>query len=479
MSLAPLSHALLALVPASPSRVASPDPRLVTVTVDSARREVAVRFGPFTIAAMPDGMGYGDPYAHRMDGMGSPFLSFDWPVTGWLRGFRLALTDGAGRPLSRQLIHHVAMVNVERRALLQDAVERILAAGRETEDVLLPASIGLPLSAGTEIGMLAAWANETGAEIAGAYLTVTITWSTAHRSVRPVDVLPLYFDVNYQGVGQSNSYDLPAGPSSRSEEFTLPVAGFERLFGDGDSTDPAARMARLEEQRSILDYVAGSIDRLETKLGSTDRSKLTEYLEAIRDIERRIQKAEQQNASLKIPVIERPSSVPETFAEHARLMMDLQVLVFQTDMTRVITYVPAREGSNRSYREIGISDGHHSITHHQNDPEKIDNVAKIDNLLVQTFAYLLEKLKATPDGDGSLLDHSIFVYGSGTADGNRHTHHDLPVLVAGGGAGQIKGGRHLRYPQETPLNNLYLNILEKAGVQSGNFGDSTGHLTDI
>jgi hypothetical protein len=260
---------------------------------------------------------------------------------------------------------------------------------------------------------------------------------------------------------------------------TSPRRLFERLFGDGDSTDPAARMARLEEQRSILDYVAGSIDRLETKLGSTDRSKLTEYLEAIRDIERRIQKAEQQNASLKIPVIERPSSVPETFAEHARLMMDLQVLVFQTDMTRVITYVPAREGSNRSYREIGISDGHHSITHHQNDPEKIDNVAKIDNLLVQTFAYLLEKLKATPDGDGSLLDHSIFVYGSGTADGNRHTHHDLPVLVAGGGAGQIKGGRHLRYPQETPLNNLYLNILEKAGVQSGNFGDSTGHLTDI
>jgi hypothetical protein len=254
---------------------------------------------------------------------------------------------------------------------------------------------------------------------------------------------------------------------------------FERLFGDGDSTDPAARMARLEEQRSILDYVAGSIDRMETKLGSTDRNKLSEYLEAIRDIERRIQKAEQQNASMNIPVMERPRSVPDTFPEHARLMMDLQVLAFQTDLTRVITYVPAREGSNRSYREIGISDGHHSITHHQNDPEKIGNVAKIDTLLVQTFGYLLEKLKATPDGDGSLLDHSIIVYGSGTADGNRHTHHDLPVLVAGGGAGQIKGGRHLRYPKETPLNNLYLNILEKAGVHSDNFGDSTGHLSGI
>ena len=214
---------------------------------------------------------------------------------------------------------------------------------------------------------------------------------------------------------------------------------FERLFGDGDSTDAAARLARLEEQRSILDYVAGSIDRLETKLGSSDRNKLSQYLEAIRDIERRIQKAEQQNASMKIPVMERPGAVPEKFEDHAKLMMDLQVLAFQTDMTRVITYVPAREGSNRSYREIGISDGHHSITHHQNDQEKIDNVAKIDNLLVKNFAYLLDRLKATPDGEGNLLDHSIIVYGSGTADGNRHTHHDLPVVVAGGGAGQTQG----------------------------------------
>lgn len=254
---------------------------------------------------------------------------------------------------------------------------------------------------------------------------------------------------------------------------------FERLFGDGDSTDSATRLARLEEQRSILDYVAGSIDRLETKLGSTDRNKLTEYLEAIRDVERRIQKAEQQNATMKIPVIERPGAVPEVFEDHAKLMMDLQVLAFQTDLTRVITYVPAREGSNRSYREIGVSDGHHSITHHQNDAEKIENVAKIDHLLVKNFAYLLERLKATPDGDGNLLDHSMIVYGSGTADGNRHTHHDLPVVLAGGGASQIKGGRHLRFPTETPLNNLYLNILDKTGVPVDNFGDSTGRLSDV
>ena len=238
---------------------------------------------------------------------------------------------------------------------------------------------------------------------------------------------------------------------------------FERLFGDGDSTDAAARLARLEEQRSILDYVAGSIDRLETKLGSSDRNKLSQYLEAIRDIERRIQKAEQQNASMKIPVMERPGAVPEKFEDHAKLMMDLQVLAFQTDLTRVITYVPAREGSNRSYREIDISDGHHSITHHQNDQEKIDNVAKIDNLLVKNFAYLLDRLKATPDGEGNLLDHSIIVYGSGTADGNRHTHHDLPVVVAGGGAGQTQG----RTPPAVPDGDAAEQSVSQHPGQSG------------
>jgi hypothetical protein len=254
-----------------------------------------------------------------------------------------------------------------------------------------------------------------------------------------------------------------------------PRAVFERLFGDGESTDPAARLAMLNEQRSILDYVAGSIDRLETKLGPRDRSKLSEYLDAIRDIERRIQKAEQQNAHLALPVMDRPSSAPETFEEHAKLMMDLQVMAFQTDMTRVITFMLGRAGSNRSYRSIGISDGHHSITHHMNDPEKIEKVAIIDAHLVKTFAYLLEKLKATPDGDGSLFDHSLIMYGSALSDANAHTHHDLPtVLVAG--AGQVKGGRHLRYPKETPLNNLFLNMLDKAGVRSENFGDSTGKL---
>ena len=269
--------------------------------------------------------------------------------------------------------------------------------------------------------------------------------------------------------------------SWRSATTPLPVEVnprmlFERLFGDGDSTDPAARLAMLKEQRSILDYVAGSIDRLETRLGNSDRSKLSEYLEAIRDIERRIQKAEQQNLLVKLPLMERPSAVPEAFEEYAKLMMDLQVMAFQTDMTRVMTFMLGRAGSNRSYRSIGVSDGHHSITHHQGDPVKIDNVAKIDAHLVKTFAYFLEKLKATPDGDGNLLDHSMIVYGSSLSDANAHTHHDLPICLVGGGVGQIKGGRHIRYPKDTPLNNLYLNLLDRAGVAIDNLGDSTGKL---
>jgi hypothetical protein len=255
-----------------------------------------------------------------------------------------------------------------------------------------------------------------------------------------------------------------------------PRVVFERLFGDGDSTDAASRLALLKQRRSILDYVAGSIDRLETKLGPGDRNKLSEYLEAIRDIERRIQKAEQQNASLKIPVMERPNSVPETFEEHSKLMIDLQVIAFQTDMTRVSTFMLGRAGSNRPYPAIGVSDGHHSITHHQNDPVKVGNVAKIDAYLVKTFAYYLERLKATPDGDGNLLDHSMILYGSSLSDANLHTHHDLPICLAGGGAGQLKGGRHLRYAKETPLNNLLLNLLDKVGVPMEKLGDSTGKL---
>jgi hypothetical protein len=260
-----------------------------------------------------------------------------------------------------------------------------------------------------------------------------------------------------------------------------PRSVFERLFGDGESSDPKTLGARLEERRSLLDYAAGSIDRLQTRLGPGDRAKLSEYLESIRDIERRIQKAEQENAGqrLQLPVMARPNAVPEMYEDHCKLMFDLQVMAYRADLTRVITFMLAHAGSNRAYPGIGISDGHHSLTHHQQIPEKIEKVAQIDAMFVRMFAYYLEKLKATPDGDGSLLDHMAIVYGSGTGDGNAHTHHDLPTLLAGGAAGKIKGGRHLRYPKDTPLNNLFVNLLDKAGIPTEKFGDSTGQLEHI
>jgi len=267
------------------------------------------------------------------------------------------------------------------------------------------------------------------------------------------------------------------GPTTPLPMEMNPRALFERLFGDGDSTDPAARLAALKDQGSLLDYLTGDIDRMETSLGPRDRSKLTEYLDSIRDVERRIQKAEEQNAGMKMPVIERPAGVPAEFEEHAKLMMDLQVIALQADLTRVITFMIGREGSNRSYRNIGISDGHHSITHHQNDPEKIEKVTQIDTYHVKLFAYYLDKLQSTRDGEGSLLDHSLILYGSSICDGNAHTHHNLPLALVGGAAGQVKGGRHIVFPKETPMTNLLLTMLDKAKVPvPEKLGDSTGEL---
>lgn len=252
---------------------------------------------------------------------------------------------------------------------------------------------------------------------------------------------------------------------------------FERLFGDGDSTDAAARMARFREQRSILDFVLEDVSDLKSGLGAKDRNKLNEYLEAVRDIERRIEKAEKQN--LAMPVMDRPAGVPEDFEEHAKLMMDMQVVAFQTDMTRVVTFMMAREGSNRSYRHIGVPDGHHSCTHHQYDAEKIAKTTKINEYHVRMLAYLLDRLKATPDRDGNLLDNSMILYGSSINDGNKHTHDTLPLVLAGGGGGKIKGGRHLRLAKDTPMNNLLLSMLDKSGVNVEQFGDSTGHLKGL
>ncbi len=254
-----------------------------------------------------------------------------------------------------------------------------------------------------------------------------------------------------------------------------PRAVFERLFGDLDSTDPEARRDQMRQEGSLLDSVAQEVARLVRGLGAKDRAKLTEYLDSIRDIERRIQIAEKQS-DRELPSVERPVGVPSTFTEHAKLMMDLQVLAYQTDMTRVTTFMMGRESTTRVYQELGIREGYHPLSHHQNDAAKIEQVIQIDILHTQVFAYFLEKMQSTPDGDGSLLDHSMIVYGSGLSDGNLHEHYDLPVLLVGGGSGQIQGGSHLQYPRDTPMANLFLTLLDKLGIQRERIGDSTGRL---
>ncbi len=262
---------------------------------------------------------------------------------------------------------------------------------------------------------------------------------------------------------------------------TNPRKVFERLFGDSGSTDRATRLARMAADRSILDSVTKKAARFREILGPGDRAKLTEYLDAIRDVERRIQRSEEQNAR-ELPLVAQPEGIPASFEEHAKLMFDLQVLAYQSDLTRVITFMIGREFSGRTYPQIGAPDAHHPTSHHQGDPEKLAKLAKIDAYHVSLFAYYVERLRATSDGDGSLLDHSIIIYGAGMSDGNAHSPENLPILLVGGGAGRLRGGRHLRYSRETPLANLHTTVLDKLDIDIEQFGNSTGRLeglTDI
>ena len=261
-----------------------------------------------------------------------------------------------------------------------------------------------------------------------------------------------------------------------------PRAVFERLFGDASDTTPEARRARLREDRSILDSLVHEVADFQRSLGPTDHDKITQYLEAIRDIERRIQLGEAQSAR-ELPELARPTGgIPDTFAEHARLMFDLQVLALQADLTRVITFMMSREVSPRTYPELDIPDPHHGLSHHQNRPEQMAKLARVNRHHIEQLAYFMDRLQATPDGDGTLLDQVMIQYGCGISDGNQHLHVNLPILVAGGGAGTLTGGRHLRVAEDTPLTNLHLSLLEKLGAPTERLGDSTGtvkHLSDV
>ena len=267
--------------------------------------------------------------------------------------------------------------------------------------------------------------------------------------------------------------------SWRSPTTPLPVETnprkvFRRLFGQGDS--PAERLANLKHDQSMLDSVIQDVSRLQRTLGPADNKRLTEYLDAIRDVERRILRAEEQSIESDLPLVEVPTGIPDTFEAHIDLMFDLQLLAYQADVTRVITFLVGRELSNRTYPAIGITDAHHSISHHQNDAEKLAKLVKINTYHIQKLSGFLEKLRATPDGQGTLLDSLTLIYGSGLSDGNRHDHSPLPILVLGGGAGKMKGGAHISCPKDTPMTNLLLTVLANAGVREETLGDSTTAL---
>lgn len=282
-------------------------------------------------------------------------------------------------------------------------------------------------------------------------------------------------DNGYACVYQNNlSWSSPTTPLPSEAH---PRIVFERLFGEGGSL--AERQAALRKRASLLDWVADDIASLKRQLGPSDQAKVGEYLDTIREVERRIQKAESSVADHALPDLDRPLGVPAAYADHARLMFDLQVLAMQGDITRVTTFQLARETSNRTYPEIGVPDPHHPLSHHGNDPDKIARMAKINAFHVSLFAYFLERLKATPEGNGTLLDHSLLLYGSGIGDPNVHDHTNLPVIVAGGAAGGMKGGRHLRYKDPVPLANLHLTLMQKVGVKIDSFADSNGRITEL
>jgi len=282
-------------------------------------------------------------------------------------------------------------------------------------------------------------------------------------------------DNGYACVYQNNlSWSSPTTPLPAEAH---PRLVFENLFGEGGT--PAERRVVLRERASLLDSIADDMNRLKRELGASDQARVSEYLDSIREVERRIQNAEADSKDNPLPDLERPMGVPASYADHARLMFDLQLLAFQGDITRVTTFQIARETSNRTYPEIGVPDPHHPLSHHGDDPDKIARMAKINAFHVSLFAEYLEKLQNTREGNGSLLDNVLLLYGSGIGNPNVHNHTNLPIILAGGAAGGMKGNRHVRYKKPTPLANLHLTILDKVGVKLDTFGDSNGKIENL
>lgn len=299
----------------------------------------------------------------------------------------------------------------------------------------------------------------------------------------PLPSLELCVDLNFLLGHCENGYSCAymntiswKTPTTPMPPENNPRVVFERLFGDGGS--PAQRLGQMRTDRSILDSVAEDMKQLQQKLGSTDRARADEYFDAVREVERRIQKVEARadEAAPVAGIAQPPVGIPEQFGDHVRLMLDLQWLAYQADLTRVFTFTFGREVNNRTYPEIGLTEGHHAMSHHGDNPEKMQTYAKLNTYCTELFAGFVEKLHTTPDGDGNLLDHSLILYGAALSNPNIHSHNDIPIALVGGAAGQLKGGRHLAFPLFTPMTNLLVSMLDKVGVEVDRLGDSTGRL---
>jgi hypothetical protein len=292
--------------------------------------------------------------------------------------------------------------------------------------------------------------------------------------------LELAIDLNFLGGQCENSYSCAylntlawSSPTTPMPTENNPRVVFERLFGDGGT--PAQRAAVSRQNQSILDSVLDDLTRLQGSLGPGDRAKVSEHLDAVREVERRIQRVEGR-ADSDLPTLERPRGIPERFDEHVKLMYELQWLAFRADITRVTTFMLGRELNFRTYPEIGVTEGHHGLSHHGDRPEQILKYSKVGTYQAELFTWFLQKLQDTPEGDGTLLDHSLFLYGAGLSNPNVHAHYDLPLAVVGGGAGRLEGGRHVRFADETPMTNLLLSLLDKVGAHADALGDSTGRI---
>ena len=268
-----------------------------------------------------------------------------------------------------------------------------------------------------------------------------------------------------------------ASPTSPNPTEADPRIVFERLFGDGGT--PEQRQAEFKKNKSILDWVLDDMSSLQKRLGTADRNRMNEYLDTVREVERRIQRAEESTSESPLTDLSRPTSVPEVWEEHVKLMYDLQVLALQADLTRIITFQMAREASTRTYPQIGVPEPHHPTSHHVDDPEKLAKLAKINQYHVSLFAYLVDQLKKTEDGDGTLLDHTTYLLGSGLGNPNVHDHRNLPIIVARGAGSSIAGGRHVKFDELTPLANLHLTLLDEVGVHLDDFADSTGRAGEV